>query len=256
MLVKRTLPSASATWTHAQVVLVGDAVGVERVAALAVAVPHIDRDAGERRATFCQVEDGQLQGHRHALGGAAGAAEAGPDVAADDPALLQHVWAVGAVTGVRAGGLVRDLPHGSRRRRFGGRARPGGTRRAAEDVAPLPQAASPTTAAPSPSARSACRRLRRVATSNPRPWSVSSSPGRANRRPSYVLGWGWSLMLTVVSYLRDPWCRGTVMKQSQLPLCLCGFAVRDGEIRPQRPGAGGWPVGTRRGPWRWGRAWS
>ena len=83
--------------------------GVHRVAALAVAVPDVDGDARERRSPVGQVGDRQLERHRHALGGAAGVAEAGPDVAAHDAALLEDVRAVGAVAGVGAGGLVRDL---------------------------------------------------------------------------------------------------------------------------------------------------
>src|SRR5690349_13139914 len=55
---------------------------------------------------------------------------------------------------------------------------------AAEDVEVTPQAASPSVAAPSPKAFSIRRRLTRVVTSNDRPWSTSSSSGRASGRPS------------------------------------------------------------------------
>ena len=92
-----------------QVVLVLDALGVHRVPALAVAVPDVHRDTGERGSAVGQVAECELEGHRDAFGGAGGVTEAGSDVAAHDAALLEHVGPVGAVAGEGAGGLVGDL---------------------------------------------------------------------------------------------------------------------------------------------------
>ena len=72
MLVKRDAAVGVGDLHAAQVVLVRDALGVQRVAALAVAVPDVDGDALERHSAVREVGDRQLERHRHALGGAAG----------------------------------------------------------------------------------------------------------------------------------------------------------------------------------------
>src|SRR5262249_6831281 len=105
-----------------QVVLVGDALGVARVPALPVAVPHVDGGTGERRPAVGGVEDRELDGGRHTGGHAAGRAEARPDVTADDAVPGEHVEPVGAVARVRARGLLRDLLDVGGGRRGGGRA--------------------------------------------------------------------------------------------------------------------------------------
>lgn len=97
----------------AQVVLVDDAGAVEGVAALAVAVPQVDRVTRQVGATAVRVHQLQREGQRHAAGGAARGPDAGADVAAHDAAQGQHVGdpaavAVGAVAGVGAGGLLGD----------------------------------------------------------------------------------------------------------------------------------------------------
>ena len=88
-------------------------LGVERVAALAVAVPQVDRGAGQRgHVGAVEVVDLELDGDRDALGDPGRRAERRGDVAADDAALAEHVGAVGAVTRVGAGGLLGDLAVG------------------------------------------------------------------------------------------------------------------------------------------------
>src|SRR6476620_5093093 len=52
------------------------------------------------------------------------------------------------------------------------------------DVESTPQAANPSVAAPRPKALNIRRRLSSVVTSKDRPWSTSSSSGRASGRPS------------------------------------------------------------------------
>src|SRR5690606_32055992 len=75
-----------------QPVLLGGTLRVQRVGALPVAVPDVDRGAlPGRTAVTGRVDDGERHGQRDALGGAArGVAEAGADVGADDSALLEH----------------------------------------------------------------------------------------------------------------------------------------------------------------------
>ena len=89
------------------VVLVGDLV--HRVAARLVAVPHVDRGAGQRRAVAGYVEQLHRQAGGDAGRGAGQVAEARRDVAAHDAAVGERVRAVGAVARERAGGLLGDL---------------------------------------------------------------------------------------------------------------------------------------------------
>jgi hypothetical protein len=71
-------------------------------------VPQVDRAAGERGAAARHLDQPEPDRERHALGHAAGAADAGTDVRADDAGELQRVGAVRAIARVRAGRLGRD----------------------------------------------------------------------------------------------------------------------------------------------------
>src|SRR5439155_2731617 len=75
----------------AEVVLVRGALGVERVAALTVAVPHVHRSSGERRAPVRGVLEHEADRQWHALRSAGRRAEARADVLAHDAALRQDV---------------------------------------------------------------------------------------------------------------------------------------------------------------------
>src|SRR4029453_7622440 len=66
----------------AQVVLAGDALAVQGVVAVAVAVPQVHPGALDGVARG-GVAHGEPDGQVHALGGGGGGAEAGADVAAD-----------------------------------------------------------------------------------------------------------------------------------------------------------------------------
>ena len=110
MLVNSSEPSVAGLLHAAEVVLGGDVLGVERVLPVAVAVPEVDRGAGQRGGLLAvQVVDLEPDGQRDALGDPGGVAEARGDVAADDAGLGEHVDAVGAVARVGPGGLLGDL---------------------------------------------------------------------------------------------------------------------------------------------------
>src|SRR6185369_374214 len=74
-----------------QVVLVLDALGIHRVAPLAIAVPDIYRGAGQGRTAPGRVLDRELDGQRDATGFGRRCSEARSDVAPDDAALGQHI---------------------------------------------------------------------------------------------------------------------------------------------------------------------
>ena len=93
---------------------------VQRVVAVAVAVPDVDGGADERRARSRDPCTVSLMVSGHALGRRRRRAEAAADVAAHDARVVEDVHAVGAVARVGAGRLVRRLDEvgvGRRRRR-------------------------------------------------------------------------------------------------------------------------------------------
>ena len=98
----------------AEVVLVGDALGVHRVEPVAVAVPEVHRGACERGAPVGGVDEVEGDRQRHAVGHSGRGADAGRDVAAHDAALAEHVRPVGAVAGIRPGGLAGNRLAGDR----------------------------------------------------------------------------------------------------------------------------------------------
>ena len=91
----------------AEVVLLGGSVGVERIAAFSVAVPHVHRRTRYRLAGV-RVEDRERERGRHPVRRARVRPKARRDVAAHHTVLREHVGAVGAVTGKRPGGLLGD----------------------------------------------------------------------------------------------------------------------------------------------------
>ena len=106
----------------AQVVLVAEAGRVHRVPADAVAVPEVDRRAGVLRGRQVRlpsvgVDDGQLDGETHPVGGRRSGSEAAADVTADDAGLAESVGPVGAVARVRTGRLLRNSSDRSDARR-------------------------------------------------------------------------------------------------------------------------------------------
>ena len=135
----------------AQVVLVLDAAAVERVAAVAVAVPEVDAGADERAAGR-GIPHRERDRERHALGDRRRRAEARADVAAHDARVVEHVHAVRPVARVGPAGLVGHLGDGAGCR--GGRRRRRGRARRAS---PRPRR--------SPSGSSRARRTRRAARS-------------------------------------------------------------------------------------------
>ena len=82
---------ASGLLHAAQVVLVGGRLRVQGVVAVPVAVPDVDRGAGERRTVVRPVDDRQLDRQRDARGDGRRRAEARADVVAHDAALGEDV---------------------------------------------------------------------------------------------------------------------------------------------------------------------
>ena len=109
MLVKRRRAGRVGRLHAAQVVLVRDALGVERVLAVAVAVPQVDRRARHGGVAVAGVGDREVDGERDALGLGRRGAEAAADVGAHDAGVVEHVGAVGPVARVGTAGLVGHL---------------------------------------------------------------------------------------------------------------------------------------------------
>lgn len=156
MLVKRTVPSASAIWTPRRSFWSVMPSEYSEYPPSRSQCHTYTATPAQRAPSLARSED-ELQFHGDALSRAARVPEAGADVAADDAALLEHIGAVRAVAGVGAGGLARDL---SRRR---GRGRD--ELEAVPLTEPPPQAARPNAVALRPSTRGTWRRLSRIATS-------------------------------------------------------------------------------------------
>ena len=106
--LERHHPRAVGRLDAAQVVLVRGGLRVERVVAGLVAVPEIDRRALERRAAVGGVLDRELDRERDAGRLRRRGPEARGDVLANDAALVQDIRTVGAVSGIRAGRLLRN----------------------------------------------------------------------------------------------------------------------------------------------------
>ena len=229
IVVNSSHPSCVGLLHAAQVVLVDGVAVVHRVVALPVAVPGVQRGAGQRRDLLAgQVVDPEPEGQRHALGHARRRAEARGDVAADHPRLGQHVGAVGAVARVRA----RRSPRGSRRRRPRRRTRP-----------PIPPSGGPPAGGRagrpgcwlSTSRRRRGRSRRRVATPTPptmpsiprRPRPRRTSCGRSWDRPEVVV-----VVVVVVISLMGAGCS---RRHPSDDLCVscAGSALWPAETRDQ-----------------------
>ena len=175
MLVNVDHPVVAGRLDAAQVVLVLDALRVQRVAALAVAVPEVDGGARERRARVARRPG---SASRIVSGTPSAVPDDAPkrrgDVAAHDAALGEHVGPVRAVARERPGGLLGDhrgagLGAGGRRSGRGGR------HEVADEMAPGAQAARKAPTPASPISCSTRRRSTSVATSAWRPWSYRSN---------------------------------------------------------------------------------
>ncbi|MNT19144.1 hypothetical protein D3C72_1543880 [compost metagenome] len=90
----------------AQVILRRHAARIQRIQAIAVAMPYIHGVAGQAGAAAAGVKQLQLNGERHARRHTRSAIETGADIAAHDARLLQHVDDAAAMR-VRAIGRVR-----------------------------------------------------------------------------------------------------------------------------------------------------
>ena len=176
----------------AQVVLVLDALRVQRVAPGLVAVPGVDRGARERRARLGEVEDREPDRERDAGRDGRARAEARRMSLRTTPLSFEDVRTVGAVAREGAGGLLGDLGAQRGGRRGGarcGRCRCGrargraGTRRTGRD--PEADPGQPDALEHAPTVDQG------LATSKARPWSQAGSVGSGRGRPSKV-GWAGS----------------------------------------------------------------
>src|SRR4029453_8795505 len=105
---KPDLAAAIGLLDAAQVVLAGNAFGVEGVSAFPVAMPHINCTTSQG-CFVGVVTDGHRDAERHTFGLGRAGSEARSHVASYDAGLVQHVCTIGTVARKRAAGLLGKL---------------------------------------------------------------------------------------------------------------------------------------------------